>query len=150
MSPARRWALLLVLAGAALPLAAQAAPDPASWLGLTPGAVYQLRGAPAEVFPQALGDQRWQVVHYYEDHTYLYWNQNHVWQVRLDRLWTGGWNGLAMGMTRADAGAVLGPPVAEADTWAVWVLPYQTFPRKLRLIFTDGLLADAYLYRSEL
>lgn len=149
MSGASRWALLLVLAGAALPLGAQST-DPTAWLGLTPAQAYDLRGAPAEVFPQALGDQRWQVVHYYSDHSYLFWSQNHVWQVRLDKLWAGGWNGLTMGQSRDDVVTHLGKPTAEGDTWAIWSLPYQTFPRKLRLVFADGLLVDAYLYRSEL
>lgn len=134
--------------------------DPSSWLGLTPEAVYGVRGAPAEVYPQAVDTQRWQVVHYYADHTYLFWFQNHVWQVRADKLWTGriptpqplpdGSAGIAMGTPRADVEAALGTPMSRGEGWSIWALNHQGFPRRLRLIFTDGVLSDAYFYRSEL
>jgi len=124
--------------------------DPAAWLGLTPASAYQLRGAPAEVFPLAIDDKRWQVVHFYADHTYLFWTSNRVWQVRLDKLWAGNFKGVAMGASRADAEAALGEPLARGELWSVWNLPYQVFPRRLRLVFTDGLLSDAYVYRSDL
>jgi len=147
VSPLRLGAVLL-LAWTATAAGAQALPT--DWLGDTPEAAYRDRGAPAEVYPLAVDDQRWQVVHFYPDHSYLFWSQNHVWQVRLDKLWTGPFQGVSMGMARADVVAVLGNPLAQGDDWLVWSLPYQNFPRRLRLVFTDGLLSDAYFYRSEL
>jgi len=138
-------------APAAVPVPAPAnTPDPTSWLGLTPTLAYQLRGAPAEVFPLAIDDKRWQVVHFYPDHTYLFWTSNRVWQVRMDKLWTGNLKGVTMGTPRVDVEAALGEPLARGDLWSVWNLPYQAFPRRLRLVFTDGLLSDAYVYRSNL
>lgn len=148
MSPRRIWAVLL-LAGTALCAQAQT-PDPTSWLGLTPPSAYSALGAPAEVFPLAVDENRWQVVHFYPDHSYLFFYQNRVWQVRLDKLWTAGFQGITMGMRREAAEATLGPPLARGEAWSVWALPYQTFPRKIRLVFTEGLLTDAYLYRSDL
>lgn len=151
MTPLRlRAALLWTLGflGVALPLTAEEA-DPASWLGLTPTAAYEGRGAPVEVYALPVGPGP-QAIHYYSDHTYLFWTANRVWQVRLDRLWAGSLSGVTMGMTREEVEAVLGPPLAIAETWSAWDLPYQTFPRRLRLVFVDGLLADAYLYRSDL
>ena len=132
------------------PAEATPATDPTAWLGLTPASAYQLRGAPAEVFPLAIDDKRWQVVHFYADHTYLFWTSNRVWQVRLDKLWTGTFKGVTMGAPRADAEATLGEPLARGELWSVWNLPYQAFPRRLRLVFTDGVLSDAYIYRSDL
>lgn len=127
-----------------------AASDPSAWLGLTPAQSYALRGAPAEVFPMPVDEKRWQVVHFYSDHTYLFWTSNRVWQVRLDKLWTGALKGVVMGASRTDAEAAWGEPLARGDNWSVWALPYQTFPRRIRMVFTDGLLADVYLYRSDL
>lgn len=147
MNPRRLWTVLL-LAGTVLSAWSQT--EPAAWLGLTPEAAYRDRGAPTEVFPLAVDDKHWQVVHYYADHTYLFWIGNHVWQVRLDKLWTGSLGGVTMGMTRDAAEAALGAPAAKGDTWSVWPLPYATFPQKLRLVFTDGVVADAYVYRSDL
>ena len=97
-----------------------------------------------------MAENRWQAVHFYPDHTYLFWSSNRVWQVRLDKLWAGTFQGLTMGTPRADAEAILGEPVARGDNWSLWNLPYQTFPRRVRLIFTDGLLSDLYVYRSDL
>jgi hypothetical protein len=124
--------------------------DPSGWLGFTPESAYRDRGAPAEIYPLAVDDKRWQVVHFYADHTYLFWSSNRVWQVRLDKQWLGTWKGLTMGMTRDDAETALGVPLAKGDNWSVWPLPYQNFPKRLRLVFTDGKLSDAYVYRSEL
>ena len=126
------------------------APDPRIWLGMTPEAAYKDRGAPLEVYPLIIDDQRWQVVHFYGDHTYLFWSSNRVWQVRLDKQWAGTFLGFAMGTPRAEVEANLGEPVARGDTWSIWNLPYQTFPRRLRLVFIENLLADAYFYRSDL
>lgn len=141
---------LLLAVFAAAPLTALDAPAPAAWLGLTPPAVGSLRGAPAEVFPLAVEEGRWQVVHFYPDHSYLFWTQNRVWQVRLDRLWAGDLLGVTMGMERSQVEAILGEPAFRGDSWSIWSLTHQTFPRRLRLVFTDGVLADAYLYRSDL
>ena len=152
MNPRLVWAALVLATVATWASAQTPGPtlEPSSWLGLTPGPAYQNRGAPAEVFPLAIDDKHWQVVHFYADHTYLYWTGNHVWQVRLDKLWTGSLGGVTMGMARDAAEAVLGAPAAKGDTWSVWALPYATFPQKLRLVFTDGVVADAYVYRSDL
>jgi len=147
---------ILLLAGTVLALSGQAATpsdapaSPTLWLGLTPEGAYQERGAPAEVFPLAIDDQHWQVVHFYPDHTYLFWSSNRVWQVRLDRQWAGALSGVTMGTPRGAVEATLGEPVARGENWSVWNLSYQTYPRRLRLVFVEGLLADAYLYRSDL
>jgi len=155
-------AAMLVLAGAAgaqtpspAPSASPApdaavSPDPTLWLGLTPETAYRDKGAPAEIYPLAVDDKRWQVVHFYGDHSYLFWSSNRVWQVRLDKTWTGTWKGLTMGMARDDAETALGAPLAKGDDWSVWNLPYKTFPKRLRLVFTDDKLSDLYVYRSEL
>jgi hypothetical protein len=128
----------------------QAQSDPASWLGLTPPTAYEVRGAPAEVYPLAVDDKRWQVVQFYPDHSYLFLTSNRVWQVRLDKLWTGTLKGVAMGAARTEAEAAWGEPLARGDTWSVWSLPYQTFPRRVRLVFADDVLVEAYFYRSDL
>lgn len=148
-----RWVLTLLFLGTTLNLPAQATipvPDPAAWLGLTPESAYRERGAPTEVYSLAVDDAHWHAVHFYADHSYLFWTLNRVWQVRLDKLWTGTLLGIAMGSPRAEVELTLGEPLARGDTWSVWNLTYQTFPRRLRLVFTDGILADAYLYRSDL
>jgi len=142
--------LVLLFLSASASAEVPTADDPASWVGLTPPAAYELRGAPAEVYPLAVDDKRFQVVHFYSDHSYMFWTSNRIWQVRLDKLWAGTLKGVPMGAPRADAEAPWGEPLARGETWSVWNLPYQTFPRRLRLVFTGGVLSDAYFYRSDL
>ena len=150
MNTHRLGAALLLLSVALAAEAQTTEPDPGTWLGLTPPAAYEAKGAPAEVSPLAVDEKRWQVVHFYSDHSYLFWTSNRVWQVRLDKLWTGSLKGVVMGASRTDVEAAWGEPLARGDTWSVWSLPYQTFPRRVRLVFTDGALTDAYFYRSDL
>jgi len=146
MTSLRRWVVAMLTLVAA---SAFAQDQQAAWIGLTPETAYRERGAPAEIYPLAVDDRRWQVVHFYGDHSDLFWSSNRVWQVRLDKLWAGTLKGMAMGASRADVEAAFGEPVAKGDTWSIWDLPYQTFPRRIRLVFVDGILSDAYLYRSD-
>ena len=144
--------LLWLLVG---PLSGQQASDPALWLGLTPEGAYAELGAPTEVFPVALDVTRWQAAQYYPSHVTLYWSSNHVWQVRLDRRYTGPFLGLAMGQTRDAALSQLGAPavsspVGSVPAWDSWPLPFRAFPRQVRLVFENGLLVDASFYRSDL
>ncbi|MEI8096109.1 MAG: hypothetical protein WCG80_18005 [Spirochaetales bacterium] len=129
--------------------------DPALWLGMTPETAYRELGAPSEVFPVAADATRWQVAQFYPSNVTLYWYANHVWQVRLDRRYTGGFLGLTMGQTRDSALVVLGPPAVSSapgavPAWDSWALPFRAFSRQVRLVFENGLLFDASFYRSDL
>ena len=127
---------------------------PQTWLGMKPEEAYRLLGAPAEISAVADATGHLHVIHYYPNYTYLFWYDNHVWQVRLDKRYTGQFLGLTMGMAQAAVTAAmnkqLGPELASGPDWAVWGLPYQIFSRRLKLVFEGGKLVDAFFYRGDL
>ena len=128
--------------------------NPETWLGLRPEEAYRLLGAPAEISAVNDGAGHLDVIHYYPNFTYLFWFDNHVWQVRLDRRYTASFLGLRMGMTLEETQSILskslGTPVGTGKDWTVWPLTYQNFPRRLKLYFEDNKLVDAFYYRGDL
>lgn len=155
---ARRW---IVLGGIFLfPLLLQAqegASDRAEYfdlsqlLGMSPAETYEVLGAPAEVLASRTQNEVLQLVHFYADFIYLFWFRNRVWQIRVDSRFKGVFLGLRMGMTRAQVEHLLGPPrYAEEGGWYTYELPVVGYPRRLRLKFNDGRLADLYFFRSDL
>jgi hypothetical protein len=147
---------MLVMALVVGPSSTQSLPlEPLTLLGMSPEAAYRELGAPTELFPVRVSDQRWQVAQLYPSFVTLYWYANHVWQARLDRRFSGAFLGLTMGQTRQSVLAVLGVPAVSSGggavpVWDSWPLPFRSFPRQIRLVFENGLLVDASLYRSDL
>jgi hypothetical protein len=151
--------LALWLAAAAAGAQTSAAQAPAdlelsSLVGLTLPEAFERFGAPAEAFA-ARGAEDWQddVVFFYPSHLYLFWNQNRVWQARVDERYGGSFlasKTLAMGAGRTEVLALLGPPMRELGDSLVYHLEDRGYPVRLRLYFREGLLADAYCYRGDL
>lgn len=135
-----------------LVLSAQAAAqewDPGSVLGQTPTEAITVLGPPREVLAQRVVEETWQPVFYYDKFLYLFWTRNRVWQVRLDRRYTEGFQGLTMGLGKAEVLNRLGPALQDTENELIYSLPYKSFPRRLRLVFTQGALTDAFFYRSD-
>ena len=128
--------------------------DLASLVGLTLPQTFELLGAPEQMF-SARGEEGWQddVVFYYPSHLYLFWYRNRVWQARVDEHHDGSFlasPALAMGASREQALAALGPPMRELGDSLVYHLEDRGYPVRLRLYFRDGQLADAYCFRGDL
>lgn len=111
---------------------------------------YKDFGPPAEVFT-ARGEKEWQddVVFYYNSHFYLFWFENRVWQVRLDNRYPGDFLKLKMGNSEAEVIAELGVPFKRVGNSLFYNLQDRAYPLRLRLSFDNGLLVDAYCYRSD-
>ena len=111
---------------------------------------YKELGAPAEVFT-VRGEEEWQddVVFYYDSHFYLFWFENRVWQVRVDNRYPGDFFKLKMGNSEAEVIAGLGVPFKRVGTSLFYNLQDRAYPLRLRLSFDNGLLVDAYCYRSD-
>ena len=124
--------------------------DFSAMLGWTPEEAFAWLGSPESLFPfrDEAGDDC--VVFYFSDHTYLFWYDDRVWQVRADRRWEGTVDGVAMGMTKEAVEGLWGPPVNGFDAQPTWTLPDRGYPVRIRLYFDDsGLLSDLYVYRSD-
>ena len=108
-------------------------------------------GLPQSMFSfRGAEEARDDVVFYYPDHMYLFWYKDRVWQVRYDRRSTAGFRGLAPGMTRQEAAAVVKerPLVTSGDS-LYFDLYAESFPVRVRLAFAGSSLSDIYVYRSD-
>ena len=114
-------------------------------------AAYRTFGAPREVFA-VRGAEAWQddVVFLCEGHLYLFWLRDRVWQVRLDRGFAGEFLGLRMGLPRAEVRTRLGEPLGEGAADLLYHLEDVGWPIRLRLLFEEDRLIDAYCFRSDL
>ena len=89
------------------------------------------------------------IIFYYADHTYLYWWQNRLWQIRFDGRYKGEVMGIEMGLSRTDVVKRLGNPFNGTANDIIYQLPDRGFPVRLRLIFNNDRLVDFYLYRAD-
>lgn len=122
----------------------------ASLLGMTLQEATNAFGAPVDVFPLR-GHHAWEddVVFYYADHSYLFWFRNRVWEVRVDRRFTGTALGVKMGESKAQVQKVLGKPFHIGKSSEMFILPNRGFPVRARLFFSKGRLSDLYVYRAD-
>lgn len=122
----------------------------ASLLGMTLKEAAAVFGPPAQVFP-VRGAKVWEddVAFYYPDHSYLFWFRDRVWEVRVDRRFSGTAIGVRMGDERAEVEKVLGRPFHTGVDSEIFILPNRGFPVRARLFFTAGRLSDLYVYRGD-
>ena len=140
---------LLFLLGAAL--SAQQALDLPALIGLSPEEVHQRLGAPAEVYTLR-GERPKQddVVFYYPGHLYLFWFENRVWQVRVDRRFSGQVFSFSMGTSREQVTAELGRPILQFPDSLVFHIEDRGYPIQARLYFDESGLVDLYCFRGDL
>jgi hypothetical protein len=119
-------------------------------IGWTLEQAYTNLGVPEEVFPYR-GEKAWQdtVVFYFDEHLYLFWYENRVWQVRADRRYGKKFRGITMGMHKEELEDLLGQPYQSDEASAIYRLPDRGYPLRMRLFFDNGTLSDLYIYRSD-
>jgi hypothetical protein len=141
--------ILLLLSAALLP--AEQSLELSALVGLTLEEAHQRLGVPDQVYALR-GEDRSQddVVYYYENHLYLFWFQNRVWQVRADGRFGGRVFSLPMRASRKRVLEVLGEPILEFPDSLVFHIEDRGYPVKARLYFEEGLLSDVYVFRGDL
>lgn len=119
-------------------------------LGMVLFQVFEQYGMPLRMYVQR-GDEPWQddIVFFYNDFSYIYWNNDRVWQVRFDHRHLDPIFGVRMGQDLASVRTILGEPVFQAEDELLYRLAERGFPIRLRLLFGEQGLEDAYVYRSE-
>ncbi len=124
--------------------------DFSGMLGWTSDEAYTWLGAPEDFFPYRDESGEECVVFYFKDHTYLFWYEGRVWQVRADERWEGELDGVAMGASRGEVEAIWGSPINDFDPNPTWTLPDRGYPVRIRLYFDEeDRLIDLYVYRSD-
>jgi hypothetical protein len=140
--------LLLLLGGN---LCAEDILDPPALIGLTLEEAYQSLGVPGEVYAlRGTEPEQDDVVFYYPSHLYLFWFENRVWQVRLDRRFSGQVFTFSMGASRQQVIAALGRPILEFPDSLVFHIGDRGYPLQARLYFDDSGLVDLYCFRGDL
>jgi len=142
--------LLLLFAPGGV-LSAQEALDLPALIGLTLEEVYRSLGVPAEVYAlRGREPEHDDVVFYYPSHLYLFWFENRVWQVRVDRRFSGQIFSLSPGASRQQVIKTMGRPVLQFPDSLVFHIEDRGYPIQARLYFDEGGLADVYCFRGDL
>ncbi len=89
------------------------------------------------------------MVYYYDSYVYLFWYDNRVWQVRLDKRYEGSLGGVFMGDPKEKVLELLGAPFYADGESIIYNLPDRGYPVRIRLFFEEDLLSDLYIYRSD-
>jgi hypothetical protein len=124
--------------------------DPAPFLGMGLEEAIGRLGAPAAV--QAIrGGEQWQddVAFVYAPGYTLFWFGERLWQLRFVFPYAGSLYGLFLGDSSEKIYSLLGAPFEREGDALVYRLPYRGYPVRLRLLLSEGRLADAYLYRAD-
>lgn len=157
----RKLLVLIVFSSIAvlnIPVSAAQEPGPlphalelSASLGWSPSEAISWRGSPMSLFSyRGLTEFEDNVVFYYPDHTYLFWFQDRVWQLRVDERWTGEIDGVSMGMSLESIVNLWGPPINNRDEHPTWTLPDRGYPVRIRLYFDENRqLNDLYIYRGD-
>jgi hypothetical protein len=125
--------------------------DATQVIGMGLNAVVTTLGLPQNMFTYRGTDASLDdVVFYYPDHVYLFWFKDRVWQVRYDRRATAVVHGVSLGMSRSEVEAAVSerPLVSDGDS-LYFDLDTESFPVRVRLVFTGSAVSDIYVYRSD-
>ncbi len=124
--------------------------DMVALLGLALDQVLDRYGAPKEVFPLR-GMEAWQddVVFYYPSNLYFFFFGNRVWQVRIDKRYSGKALGFSPGTPKQEVIARLGTPFYQDQDSLIYLLPDRGYPVRSRFFFENEILSDIYVYRGD-
>ncbi|MGL1893270.1 MAG: hypothetical protein OCD02_16665 [Spirochaetaceae bacterium] len=119
-------------------------------LGITPEIAINILGSPEFCYTER-GEtpKEDDVVFFYKNRIYLYFNNNRVWQVRVDNKYSEPIGDIEIGNTKKQVIETLGEPIKVIENSIIYKLPDQGFHRYLRLYFSNDILDDIYLYRGD-
>jgi hypothetical protein len=146
----RRALLVAALLSLAVFTAAGEGMDPLHLIGMDVKTATDAVGLPQDMFAfRGIVEVRDSVVFYYQDHTYLFWFKDRVWQVRYDRRFTSPVLGFTLGMTRAQVQAAATASLFPNGDSLYFDINDQSYPVRVRLLFAGDVLTDLYVYRSD-
>jgi hypothetical protein len=124
--------------------------DPLPLIGMEPSAALAAFGPPREIFAlRGTSEAEDDVVFFYDPCIYLFWFQNRVWQVRVDRRFDRRVLGLAIGMSMPEVEAACPGDLRASGGSLFFDVPDCPCPVRVRLLFDADGLADIYVYRSD-
>jgi hypothetical protein len=135
---------------ASLPAPSCLPDDSAAFLGLGLASAMERCGTPASV-GVLRGEEAWQddVVFSYSAGYSLFLVGDKLWQIRFGKGYAGSIYGLFIGDSPEKVYSILGTPYYQGEGALVYRLPYKSYPVRLRLVVTEGVVSDFYLYRAD-
>ncbi len=119
-------------------------------LGFTPTELINTLGAPQNVYTIRGGSpEEDDVLFFYKNSIYAYFNQNRVWQIRLDKNSSETFLGFGSGATEDEIVEILGEPEKIVENSYFYRRPDRGYPVILRLYFENNKLSDLYIYRGD-
>lgn len=131
--------------------AQDAAPFPEEAIGLTLEQAISVFGYPDSMYVYR-GEEAWQddVVFYYPNHLYLFWYNDRVWQIRLDKRYTAPFFGLSIGDSKETVNELLGNAIGAEENWEVYQMASDGFSIRMRLFYSEeNEINDVYIYRGD-
>lgn len=142
--------LVIILLLSLFKLSAEELTEPFSWIGLTPAEALQRFGPPESVYSLRGGAPAEDSVVFYRRGLYLYFFQDRLWQLRVDRSSGLSIYSIEIGMERERVREKLGAPLYADRGGDYWELHRDIFPIRLRLLFDSAnRVEDIYLYRGD-
>lgn len=121
-----------------------------NYIGFTPKEIIEELGSPSYVLSQR-GDREEEddVLFFYDNRVYVYFNQNRVWQIRVDEKFTGSVLQLKIGDDKSVILEILGEPLEKKENSFIYRRPDRGYPLILRVYFSGDKLNDIYVYRGD-
>lgn len=120
------------------------------YLGYTPDKVIEIFGAPHHLEVERGGNPAEDdVIFFYNSRLYLYFNQNRVWQVRMDRFFDMDVDGLRIGDTQERVLELFGNPDKTESDSLLYHREDMGFPVFLKVYLLDEKVDDIYLFRGD-
>lgn len=120
------------------------------YIGMTPKSLIESIGSPDQVLTERGGHKKEDdVVFFYPDRSYYYFNLNRIWQVRFDKKYEGDILGFKIGETRESIVELLGEPIKEDVYSIIYKRPDKGYPVFIRIFLVDNKAEDVYFYRGD-
>ncbi len=152
LGPRLPAAILLLLAASLSCFAEGGVPfgEATALLGSDLSSIVGRYGVPSSV-SSVRGELPWQddVVFRYDSGLSFFWFKNRVWQIRIERGFSGETSGLSMGSTREQVEKLLGRPFYSEGAWTLYHYAGDGFPVRVRMFFDEKGLEDVYIYRGD-
>ncbi|MBN2617524.1 MAG: hypothetical protein JXR64_04355 [Spirochaetales bacterium] len=121
-----------------------------NYIGFTPKEIVNQFGSPDFVYTlRGSRPEEDDVVFFYDSRLYIYFNQNRVWQLRVDEQTPFEINGIKMGDSKEKVSSILGEIYEEKEDSLVFKRPDAGYPVYIKLFFSGAGVNDIYMYRGD-
>lgn len=120
------------------------------YIGLTPAEVLDTFGPPDYLYSErGQREEEDDIVFFYNTRLYIYFNQNRVWQLRVDKEYSMDVLDIKIGDSLKVVKDFLGEPYKEYEDSSVYRRPDAGYPLFLRIYYIDNMVNDIYLFRGD-